>query len=59
MSEDVQKTEEIVVDEQKLKKIIFKIWNLERQNVIAHDKSPSQMNDEIRKIIETEVKKCY
>lgn len=46
-------------DVTKLNRMEFKIYDLEKKNMISNEKTPSQMIEEIKKIIETEAKKCY
>ena len=43
----------------KLNRMEFKIYDLEKKNLISNEKTPSQMIEEIKKIIEAEAKKCY
>ena len=50
---------EIVVDETKLNRIKLKIYHLERQNTLDNKFTKSQMVEEIKKIIEKEIDKCY
>ena len=47
------------VDETKLRRMEQRIYLLEKQNMANNEKTDSQMIDAIKKIIETEAKKCY
>lgn len=47
------------LDTTKLNRMEFKIYDLEKKNMISNEKTSSQMIEEIKKIIETEAKKCY
>lgn len=47
------------IDETKLRRMEFKIYDLEKKNMISNEKTNSQMVEEIKKIIESEAKKCY
>ena len=51
--------QEVVLDEEKLKRMEFKIFVLERNNMVNNEKTNSQMIESIKRIIEEEAKKCY
>ena len=50
---------QVEIDEKKLRRMEFRIYDLEKKNLVSNEKTPSQMVDAIKKIIEDEVKKCY
>lgn len=50
---------ESMVDETKLRRMQQRIYLLEKQNMSNNEKTDSQMIEAIKKIIETEAKKCY
>lgn len=52
-------SQEVIIDEEKLKRMEFKIYALERNNMLNNEKTNSQMIEAIKKIIEEEAKKCY
>ena len=54
-----QENNVIELDNAKLKRMQFKIYALERENMRNNEKTDSQMIEAIKKIIETEAKKCY
>lgn len=54
-----QGNNEVVIDKTKLQRMQFKIYQLERENMRSNEKTDSQMIEAIKKIIETEAKKCY
>lgn len=54
-----QGNNEVVIDKTKLQRMQFKIYALERENMRNNEKTDSQMIEAIKKIIETEAKKCY
>lgn len=54
-----QENNVIELDNTKLKRMQFKIYALERENMRNNEKTDSQMIEAIKKIIETEAKKCY
>ena len=47
------------IDQGKLKRITIKINNLERENTKTNRLTDKQIRNEIRNIIESEVPKCY
>lgn len=47
------------LDERKLKRMKYLIIELEKENSISKKRKKDEMVDEIRKIIENEVKRCY
>lgn len=60
MSDVVNKNEEPVsLDSKKLRRMRNRIYNLERQNSKTGTMTEKKMKEEIQKIIEEEVGKCY
>lgn len=51
--------DKLKLDATKLNRMELKIYDLEKRNMISNEKTPSQMVEEIKKIIESEAKKCY
>ena len=51
--------EELKVDSVKLKKMLQRIYRIERENSKTGSKTEKAMKTEIESIIEEEVKKCY
>ena len=51
--------EKIVIDETKLHRMKMRIYLLEKENMTINERTDSQMIEDIKKIIETEAKKCY
>lgn len=49
----------VQIDQDKLKRITIKIYNLERENTKTSKFSEKEIKTEIQKIIEEEVNKCY
>lgn len=49
----------VQIDQDKLKRITIKIYNLERENTKTSKFSEKEIKGEIQKIIEEEVNKCY
>lgn len=49
----------IMIDETKANRIHIRVYNAVKKNMSSNEKTSKQMIDEIKKIIETEVKKCY
>lgn len=47
------------IDETKLNRLKFKILKLERDNLKTRECNNPQMVEEIRKMIEEEVRKCF
>lgn len=47
------------LDVNKTKRMIYRIYTLERENTKTGKYSEKQMKEEIKKIIEEEAKKCY
>lgn len=50
---------DIVIDENKVKEIRRKIYTREVLNIKTQNKKESDMKKEIKKVIESEVDKCY
>lgn len=48
-----------IIEEKKLKRMIWSIYALERENAKTGEKTDGDMKKEIQSIIENEVKKCY
>ena len=51
--------EEESLDVNKTKRMIYRIYALERENTKTGKYNEKQMKEEIKKIIEEEAKKCY
>ncbi len=51
--------EEIKIDPVKLKKMLQRVYRIERENSKTGSKTEKAMKAEIESIIEEEVKKCY
>ena len=49
----------IELDEKKLRRMLNRIYHLERQNSKTGKYTEKKMKEEIQKIIEEEVKKCF
>jgi hypothetical protein len=47
------------LEEKRLKRMMVRILDLEKENIIKKDKTKEQMADEVRKVVESEVKRCY
>lgn len=47
------------IDKEKLKRMIVKIYALERENSKTGKRNEKEMKNEIQNIIEEEVKACY
>lgn len=47
------------IDPKKLKRMVLRIYALERENTKTNNRSEREMKVEIQKIIEEEAKKCY
>lgn len=47
------------LDEKKLKRMKYQIIEIEKENSISKKRKKDEMTEEIRKIIEIEVKRCY
>lgn len=54
-----QTNEQVVVDEQKAARIHMRVFSAVSKNLATNEKTTKQMIDDIKDIIETEVKKCY
>ena len=50
---------EIVIEKQKIVRMVKRIYSLERDNTKTGKRSEKEMKTEIERIIEEEVKKCY
>lgn len=60
MNDDINTTEETLeLDEKKLRRMLNRIYNLERQNSKTEKLTEKKMKEEIQKIIEEEADKCY
>lgn len=51
--------DEIKLDFNKLKRMLQKIYRIERENTKTGSKTEKKMKEEIEAIIEEEAKKCY
>lgn len=51
--------DEIKLDSDKLKRMLQKIYRIERENTKTGSKTEKKMKEEIEAIIEEEAKKCY
>ncbi len=49
----------VVLDEKKLRRMLNKIYQLERQNSKTGKYTDKKMKEQIEKIIEEEAKKCF
>ena len=56
---NANKTKEVEIDQKKLIRMAIKIYNLERDNTKTNLYSETKIKEQIQKIIEEEVKKCY
>ena len=56
---NVMKTEEITINVEKVKRMIYKIYALERSNTKTGKYGEREMKDQIKNIIEEEVGRCY
>lgn len=51
--------DEIKLDSYKLKRMLQKVYRIERENTKTGSKTEKKMKEEIEAIIEEEAKKCY
>lgn len=51
--------EELKLDQEKLKRMLKRVYRIERENTKTGSKTEKKMRDEICAIIEEEAKKCY
>lgn len=51
--------DEIKLDSDKLKRMLQKVYRIERENTKTRSKTEKKMKEEIEAIIEEEAKKCY
>ena len=51
--------DEIKLDSDKLKRMLQKVYRIERENTQTGSKTEKKMKEEIEAIIEEEAKKCY
>ena len=51
--------DEIKLDSDKLKRMLQKVYRIERENTKTGSKTERKMKEEIEAIIEEEAKKCY
>lgn len=56
---NIPNEETIDLDEKKLRRMLNRIYNLERQNSKTEKMTEKKMKEEIQKIIEEEADKCY
>jgi len=47
------------LDERRIKRIILRVLEIEKDNIVKKNKKRDEMVEEIRKVIENEVKRCY
>lgn len=60
MNNGVNETnDEIKLDSDKLKRMLQKVYRIERENTKTGSKTERKMKEEIEAIIEEEAKKCY
>ena len=50
---------ELEIDSEKLKRMLKRVYRIERENTKTGSKTEKKMKEEICAIIEEEVKKCY
>ena len=50
---------EVVIEKQKIIRMVNRIYELERENTITGKRNEKEMKAEIERIIEEEAKKCY
>lgn len=51
--------EELKLDQEKLKRMLKRVYRIERENTKTGSKTEKKMREEICSIIEEEAKKCY
>lgn len=56
---ELNQNEEIVLEKQKIVRMVNRIYALERDNTKTGKRSEKEMKAEIERIIEEEAKKCY
>lgn len=49
----------LTIDQKKLKRMVLRIYALERENTKTNKRNDREMKNEIQNIIEEEAKKCY
>ena len=59
MTEKRYESDGVEIDIEKLKRMIVRTYKLERKNSKTGAKTDKAMKEEIEKIIEEEVKRCY
>ena len=59
MENKIQHDDEIIIEKQKIIRMVNRIYTLERENTKTGKRSEKEMKVEIEKIIEEEAKKCY
>lgn len=59
MNDNIVQEQEIVIERQKLIRMVKRIYELERDNTKTGKKSEKEMKEEIQRIIEEEAKRCY
>lgn len=55
----LSQNEEIVLEKQKIVRMVNRIYALERDNTKTNKRNGKEMRAEIERIIEEEAKKCY
>ncbi len=56
---DVKENEELELEEAKLRRMIYRIYSLERNNTKTENMTDKVIKTKIEEIIEEEAKKCY
>jgi hypothetical protein len=59
MVNDNEKVQNVELNQIKINRMTQRIYRLEMKNMVTNEKTNSEMMNEIRKIIETEAKKCF
>lgn len=59
MVNDNEKGQNVELNQIKINRMTQRIYRLEMKNMVTNEKTNSEMMNEIRKIIETEAKKCF
>lgn len=59
MNDNYETDASMSLDEKKLRRMLNRIYNLERQNSKTEKLTEKKMKEEIQRIIEEEADKCY
>ena len=59
MVNDNEKVQNVELNQIKINRMTQRIYRLEMKNMVTNEKTNSERMNEIRKIIETEAKKCF